>query len=81
MMALIKVLVMAACYLAFDVKPGHKTIIQLRETTKIGRDENNNIVLRDPTISKNSFMEIPRKDYKTMGHSKKILLPPPIPVL
>ena len=44
---------MTACYLAFDVKPGHKTIIPLRETTTIGRDENNNIVLPDPTISRN----------------------------
>ena len=44
---------MTACYLAFDVKPGHKTIIPLRETTTIGRDENNNIVLPDPSISRN----------------------------
>jgi hypothetical protein len=51
---LIKVLVMTACYIAFDVKPGHKTIIPLRETTTIGRDENNNIVLPDPTISGSS---------------------------
>ena len=49
----IKVLVMTTCYLAFDVKPEHKTIIPLRETTTIGRDENNNIVLPDPTISRN----------------------------
>ena len=44
---------MTDCYLAFDVEPGHKTIIPLRQTTTIGRDENNNIVLPDPTISRN----------------------------
>jgi len=44
---------MTAYYLAFNVKPGHKTIIPLRETTTIGRDESNNIVLPDPTISRN----------------------------
>ena len=49
----IKVLVMPTYYLAFDVKPGQKTIIPLLETTTIGRDESNNIVLPDPTVSRN----------------------------
>jgi CRP-like cAMP-binding protein len=43
---------MTAYYLAFNVKPGHKIIIPLSETTTIGRDENNDIVLPDPTISR-----------------------------
>ena len=49
----IKSLVMTTYYLAFDVKPEHKTITPLRETTTIGRDENNHIVLADPTVSRN----------------------------
>ena len=49
----IKVLIMPTYYLAFDVKPGQKTIVPLRETTTIGRDESNNIVLPDPTVSRN----------------------------
>jgi CRP-like cAMP-binding protein len=44
---------MTACYLAFEVKPGHKSIFPILETTTVGRSEDNDIILSDPAISRN----------------------------
>ena len=44
---------MTACYLAFDLKPRHKSIFPILETTTLGRGENNDIILSDPAISRN----------------------------
>lgn len=44
---------MTACYLAFNLKPGHKSILPLLETTTVGRSEDNDISLSDSAISRN----------------------------
>jgi CRP-like cAMP-binding protein len=44
---------MPACYLTFDLTPGHKTIFPILETTTLGRSEDNDIILSDPAISRN----------------------------